>query len=210
MIYSVVRVAVLIVVVMASVTLVGALQLRQGPTPPPPMAADYFPDTWARYGFDEGRFSARFPGKPVESIESPPSGVSAPSKHIVEYKGLLTYRVTYVDYPVVLEQKVKIEDLLQGTKNAMLRTETDPESKIVAERYVEVGGFKALYFQLDRGQNATLRIEVIPVGKRLYLFSAAGRRGNAREVEGADNFEKVARGFLDSIQVSDSPDTKPN
>ena len=204
------QVALVIAVVVVDGTLIGAMPRLQGPTPPPPMATDYFPDKWERFTFEGGRFSARFPGKPVELVENPPSGVNAPSQHIVEYKGLLTYRVSYVEFPVVLEQKVKIEDLLQGSKSAMIRSETDPDSKVVAERYVEVGGYKALYVQLDRGQKTTLRILTIPVGKRLYIVTAAGRRGNAREAEGADNFEKVARGFLDSLQVTDVPETKPN
>ena len=90
MVYTIVRIAFLIAVVVLDVTLVGALPPPQGPTPPPPMAADYFPDTWARYTFEEGRFSARFPGKPIESVENPPTGVVAPPQHIVQFKGLLT------------------------------------------------------------------------------------------------------------------------
>ena len=211
MILSRLHIALMIAVVVIDVTFVGALPRSQGsPPPPPPPLADYSPTTWARYSFDDGRFSARFPGKPVESVENPPSGVNAPPKHDVGFKGLLTYNVSYVDFPVVLEQRVKIEDLLQGAKGAMLRSLADPESRIGAEHCIDVAGYKALFVESDRGQKETYRFEIIPVGKRLYVVSVAGRRSSADELEGADNFEKIARGFFESLQVSDTPAAKPN
>ena len=202
--------ALLSAIVVINLSSLSALPRHQGPPPPPPPAADYSPGTWARYNSEDGRFSARFPGKPVASVENPPSGVTAPPKHDFGFMGVLTYNVSYVEFPVVLEQRVKIEELLQGTKGAMLRSLADPEGRIVAERYVDVSGYKALYLQIDRGLKETFRFEIIPVGKRLYVVSVSGRRGNSNELEGADNFEKIARAFFDSLQVTDTPAAKPN
>jgi hypothetical protein len=84
---------------------VSAQQSGGPPPPPPPPARDYCPKTWERFSFDGGRFSACFPGVPRETVTEAPAGTSQPAQHAVEYKGLLTYRVSYVDYPVVLESK---------------------------------------------------------------------------------------------------------
>jgi hypothetical protein len=55
-----------------------------------------------------------------------------------------------------------------------------------------------------------VRLEIVPVGARLYILSVAGRRGRANEMEGADNFEKIAVGFFGSFEVSETQAAKPN
>jgi hypothetical protein len=104
----------------------------------------------------------------------------------------------------------KLDDLLQGAKSAILNAETQPDSKLVVERSVQVGNYRGLSLQIDRGEAATMRLEIVPVGARVYMVSISGNKRRANEMEGADNFEKIAAGFFESFQVSDAPTTKPD
>jgi hypothetical protein len=202
------KLLVLISLTIAPFAIASARPRSQGPPPPPPPARDYSPTIWERYEFDNGRFSLRFPEKPNERVETSPDGKT--TQHVIEYKGLLTYRASYVDFPGVLEEKVKLDDLLQGMKAAMVQADKSPGSKVVAERYVDAGGHRALFFQIDHGEKATLRIELIAIGSRVYILSTEGHRGDPREMEGADNFEKIAWGFLGSFKTSEPDATRPN
>lgn len=65
----------------------------QGPSTPPPPLKDYFPDTWDEYSFPAGQFRIRFPQKPQEAV----ANQGKFEVHSIEYKGLLNYRVLYVD-----------------------------------------------------------------------------------------------------------------
>ena len=186
-----------------------AVSRSQAPPPPPPPALDYSPAKWPRFTFESGRFTACFPGKPSESVESSGSAI-VPDTHVVEYKGLLSYGVRYSDIGRQIDEKSKVRDLLQGIKSAMIqaiksamiKADKEPDIKLVEQRTVEVQGYEGLYFQLDEGDRRTMRVELVPVGSRLYMISVEGHRGFPREMEGQDNFAKIAAGFIGSFQIT--------
>jgi hypothetical protein len=183
----------------------------QGPPPPPPPAADYFPSKWDRFTFDDGHFSARFPGKPTETVDASRSDSTTSPRHDIAYLGLLSFSISYVDFPVRLADRFEIEELLQRTKNGMLGA--NQSARIAEERYTSVGRYKALYFQTEEdldGTKVTRRIELVPVGARFYIVTVMGRHGDPNELEGADNFAKIARGFFDSFEVVDRTEPKAN
>src|SRR5262245_12613529 len=148
----------------------------QAPPPPPPPALDYFPAKWPRFTFKSGRFSARFPRKPSESVESSGSA-TVPDRHVVEYKGLLSYGVRYLDIGRQIDEKSNVKDFLQAIKSRMMEAYKQPDVKLVEQRTVEVQGYEGLYFQLDEGDKRTVRFELVPVGSRLFIISVEGQRG---------------------------------
>jgi len=173
----------------------------QAPPPPPPPALDYSPAKWPRFTFESGRFSACFPGKPSESVESSGSA-TGPDRHVVEYKGLLSYGVTYADFGRRIDEKSKVQDLLQALKSVIIKADKEPEVKLVEQRKVEVQGYEGLYFQLDEGDKRTVRFELVPVGSRLFIISVEGQRGLPGIMGGKDNFAKIAAGFIGSFQIT--------
>jgi hypothetical protein len=173
----------------------------QEPPPPPPPARDYYPAKRERFTFESGHFSACFPGKPAETTETNGSGPGSITQ-VFQYKGLLTYRVSYVDFGVQIVEKSKVKDFLQAMKSVMIKADKKPDVKLVDERTVEVQGYEGLYFQLDEGDKSTIRIQVVPVGSRVYIISVEGHRGRPYEMEGKDNFAKIATGFIGSFQIT--------
>jgi hypothetical protein len=62
-------------------------------------------------------------------------------------------------------------------KSVMIKADKKPDVKLLEERTVEVQGYEGLYFQLDEGDRSTIRIQVVPVGSRVYIISVEGHRG---------------------------------
>lgn len=165
---------------------------------PPPPAKDYFPSTWDEYCFPAGQFCIRLPQKPTESK----STQGRFEVNSIEYKGLITYRVSYVDYQVPIDDPQKVKEMLQGLKTTALDSIRDKGVRIVADREVTVGSHTGIYLHLEVGGKEIVRIEWIPAGTRLYTISTTSRKGIPQELEGKDDYEKVATGFIGSFRVT--------
>ena len=165
---------------------------------PPPPAKDYFPKTWDEYCFPAGQFCIRLPEKPTES-KTTQGRFEANS---IEYKGLITYRVTYVDYQVQIDDPQKVKEMLQGLKTSALNSIRDKGVRIVADREVTVDGHAGIYLHLEVGANEVIHIEWLPAGTRLYTISTTSRKGSPQELEGKDDYEKVATGFVGSFRLT--------
>jgi len=169
----------------------------QDPLPPPPPAKDYFPNTWDEYSFPAGQFKIRFPKKPVESVASQ----GTLEVHSVEYRGLLKYRVSYADYKVPIDDPQKVKEMLQGLKTAALNSIQEKGVKVIADREVVVDGHSGTFVHIEVQAKEVIRVQWVAAGSRLYTISAESRKGSAQELEGKDDFEKVAIGFISSFHV---------
>ena len=183
----------------ASAYSIGVYAQDPPPPMPPPPAKDYFPATWDEYSFPAAKFRVRFPQKPAERT-STEGGLEI---HSFAYKGLITYRVSYVDYQVPIDAPEKLKELLQGVKTSALNAIQDKGVRIIAEREVTVDGHAGLFVHVEVGANEVIRLQWIPAGSRLYTVSATSRKGSPRELEGKDDFEKVAIGFISSFHFMD-------
>ena len=170
----------------------------QDPPPPPPPAKDYFPNTWDEYSFPAGKFRIRFPQKPIESTSSQ----GALQINSIEYNGLITYRVSYVDYGVPIDDPQKVKEMLQGLKTAALNSIRERGVKIVTDREVDVDGHHGVFVHMEVGGNEVIRMQWIAAGSRLYTISVTSRKGDPRELEGKDDFEQIAVGFIGSFHVT--------
>lgn len=181
-----------------------AVARAQAPPPPPP-AKDYFPDRWDEYTSEQGGFKIRFPGKPKEEFS--PAGV-----HFLSYKGLLDYRVSYADEPELSDTPESAKQYLQEMKSASRELGKYSNERIVMEKDVMVDGHPG-YFTYVESTNGWVRIQQVVVGRRVYTIVVEGRKGRPEELEGKDNFEKVAMGFINSfkpIPVSAKPNNAFN
>ena len=170
---------------------------QEMPPPPPPPAKDYFPKTWDEYTSEAGKFRARFPGKPQEEV----SAQGKFEKQALEYKGLLLYRVSSVDYKTTIEDPQKVKAALQGVKDAALASLKDRDMKLIAEREVTVDGHSGIFIHIEVGGKEVVRAEWVIAGSRLYMVSVDSRKGSPQEMEGQDDFAKIVEGFISSFHV---------
>ena len=173
--------------------------LAQGPPPPPPPppAKDYFPDKWDEYTSETGKFRIRFPKEPRESVNTQ----GQLEVHSLEHKGLLHYQVSYVDYKTQIADPQKLSNLLQGLRNAALNSLQGKNVRIVAEREVIVDGHKGIFIHIEVEGREIVRLQWVVAGSRLYSISASSRKGSPNEMEGKNDFEKVATGFISSFHI---------
>ncbi|HEX8772923.1 MAG TPA: hypothetical protein VF735_04910 [Pyrinomonadaceae bacterium] len=188
----------LIVSVYYAMILATAQAQAPPPPPPPPPAKDYFPDKWDEYTSQDGKFRIRFPKEPREDVT--PSGRF--EQHSLEYKGLLTYRVSYVDYKTPIDDPQKIDDLLQGLKTAALAPLKEKGLVVKAERRIAVDGHQGIFLHLEVQDKEVVRVLWVVADTRLYTITALSRKGRPQELEGKDDFEKVAMGFINSFHLS--------
>ena len=164
----------------------------QEPLPPPPPAKDYFPDKWSEYTSEQGRFRIRFPGKPKEEFSV---GV-----HFLSYSGLLEYRVSYTDEPDLSDNPDSGKQYLQEMKSASQELAKYSNERIIKEKEVTIDGYPG-YFTHVESAGGWVRMKQIVVGKRVYTIIVEGPKGRANELEGKDDFEKVAMGFINSFKL---------
>jgi hypothetical protein len=169
----------------------------QDPPPPPPPAKDYFPNTWDEYSFPAGQFRIRFPKKPEETV----GAQGKLEVHSIQYKGLIRYRVSYVDYKVPIDDPQKVKEILQGLKTAALNAIREKGVQVIAEREVVIDGHAGIFVHMEVQAKEVIRVQWVAAGSRLYTISAESRKGSPRELEGKDDFEKVAIGFISSFHV---------
>ena len=165
------------------------------PPPPPPPAKDYFPDTWDEYSYP-GQFRIRFPQKPTESTAKQEDF----QVHSLEHKGLIIYRVSYVDYRGSIDDPKKVKEMLQGMKAAALNSVRD-KARLITERDIVVDGYSGVFLHVEVEGKEVIRIQWVYAAPRLYTISATSRKGSPQELEGKDDFEKIAMGFISSFHV---------
>ncbi|HYG81507.1 MAG TPA: hypothetical protein VD861_14015 [Pyrinomonadaceae bacterium] len=171
----------------------------QDPLPPPPPAKDYFPDKWDEFSSAGGKFRVRFPKEPREAT----SKQGDMEVHSLEHKGLLHYRVSYVDYGVAIEEDPqKVKTILQALRDAALGPLKDKAPRVVAEREASVDGHPGTFVHVELQGKEVIRMQWVIAGSRLYAISATGRKGSPNEMEGKDDFEKVAMGFINSFHIT--------
>jgi hypothetical protein len=177
----------------------------QGPPPPPPPAKDYFPKTWDEYP-QTGPFRIRFPKEPQERTASQGNF----EVHYLEYKGLLRYSLSYVDYQTPLEDPKKLKDILNGLKEITLKSVQNMDHRLVTEREVNLDNHDGLFVQIEVQAKEVIRMEWLVVGSRLYTISTLSRKATEQEFKGKDDYEEIALAFINSFRLMSPSATKPN
>jgi hypothetical protein len=178
-----------------------AVAQAQEPLPPPPPAKDYFPDKWDEYTSEQGRFRISFPGKP--KAESSPVGVE-----FLSYSGVLEYRVSYVDEPDLTDDPNSVKRYLEETKAASQLIANIGNERIIKEKAVTIDGHPGYFLHVESTKAWVRTVEIVG-GKRVYTIVVEGRKGRPNELEGKDDFEKLAMGFINSFKLIPSS-AKPN
>jgi hypothetical protein len=165
--------------------------------PPPPPAKDYFPNTWDEYSSKTGKFRIRFPKQPQESVKMQDEFEVS----VLEYKGLIIYSASSVDYKTPIDDPQQVKSMLQSIKAAALGSLKDRGLTVIAEREVTVDGHSGIFVHMEILGKEVFRVQWVAAGSRLYTVITSSRKGMAEEMEGKDDFEKVAMGFINSFHV---------
>jgi hypothetical protein len=181
-----------------------SLLQAQGPPPPPPPAKDYFPNTWEEYPKTE-LFRIRFPKEP-QARTATQGNLEI---HYLEYKGLLRYSLSYVDYQKPLEDPQKLKDILNGLKEITLKSVQNVDHRLVTEREVKVDNHTGLFVQIEVQAKEVIRLEWLVVGSRLYTISTLSRKATEQEFKGKDDYEEIALAFINSFRLVSPSATKP-
>jgi hypothetical protein len=106
-----------------------------------------------------------------------------------------------VDYKVPIDDPQKVKEMLQGLKTAALNSIREKGVQVITEREVVIDGHAGIFVHVEVQAKEVIRVLWVAAGSRLYTISAESRKGSSRELEGKDNFEKVAIGFISSFHV---------
>jgi len=58
-----------------------------------------------------------------------------------------------------------------------------------------------VFIHVEVGAKEVIRLQWIAAGSRLYSISTTSRKGIPQELEGKDDYEKIAAGFIGSFHV---------
>jgi hypothetical protein len=106
-----------------------------------------------------------------------------------------------MDYEKLGGDRLTEQQLLEGTKEYVLESLKPHNLRIIKERVVTIDGHPGSFLHAEHGVRGVIRLEWVAVGKKVYLLIAEGRKGIPNELEGKDDFEKVAMGFINSFRL---------
>ncbi len=190
-----------------------ALGLAQtSPPPPPPPSKEYFPKAWKPFQDKEGRFSIKFPEPPTESVQNRETSRGKIETHSLGFKGgIVILTLLYTDFPVLPTEQKEQTALLERFRDNLLKTFQSSNPKIIRQSEISLAGNPGSYCHFELDNRQVTRIRVYLVGKRVYQLIVQTRKGSPNEMEGADDFEKIATGFFESFQLTETaPATKPD
>lgn len=191
--------AIALFVVFATIACVTSPPVKaQNPPSSTASAKDYSPNTWNEYFFPAAHFRIRFPEKPQETIRT-----EGPHQvHSLQYKGVIVYRITYVDYKGRIDDPQKVKETLRTIKSAALDAIRDRDVRVLAEREVDVDGHAGVFVHMQVRATEIHRVQWVIAGSRLYIISVEARKESSEQVEVKDDFEKVATEFIRSFHIT--------
>jgi hypothetical protein len=163
-----------------------------------PPVNDFYPNKWHEYSSPLGGYRIRFPMKPqdISKLEGQYESRG------MEYKGLLIYRVVYIDYQVPIEDPQNVKDLLQALKETTLNAVRDHGLLVVEEREVMVDGHHGIFVHLELQRKDVIRMQWVIVGSRRYTISTLSRKASATEAGSKDDYESISAAFINSFHIT--------
>jgi hypothetical protein len=183
---------------------------QTAPPPPPPPSREYFPKTWKSFPGKDGKFSVKFPEPPTESSKSQETARGTVQGHALEFKGgIVVLSVIYTDFPSLPTERKEQAELLERFQGNLLKSYQSVNPKVIRQEEISIEGNPGRHLHLELNGRFVVRVRVFLVGNRVYQLVVQTRKGSPRELEGSDDFEKIATGFFESFQLTEpAPATK--
>lgn len=189
-----------------------ALSLAQtAPPPPPPPASDYSPKAWKPFRDKEGKFSINFPEPPNEATQTRETPGGNIEIHVLRYKGPVAVLLFFsYDFPNLPTDAKDRKALFDRFREAQLKPFQSANPKIIGEGEISLAGNQGYRYHLELNGQQVIRIRIFQVGNRVYQLIVQTRKGLPNELEGSDDFEKIANGFFDSFQLTETVPATPS
>lgn len=116
-------------------------------------------------------------------------------------RGIIDYVITYLDLPNLINDPAEQREVVNKMPNAILdEVRKDKEPRVLNEGE-SVKGHPGYFMHVEIGGSVVARIKCVLLGTRLYSIVADGRKGSPVELEGKDDFEKMAMAFINSFDL---------
>lgn len=165
---------------------------------PPPMSADYFPDKWREFTYQDDLFKIRFPKEPV--ITSIPGKKDETTKSY-KYSSFVIFEIRVTTFPFNLEQNIPVKELLEEMKKLGLEAVKQFNTRIIKESEITQDGKTGKFLHVETDSGEVLRMKFFVSGQKIYYLFAASKKGDKHGINWENDFEKVAMGFLDSFKL---------
>jgi hypothetical protein len=123
-----------------------------------------------------------------------------PITYVVVYKGIINYEISYLDIPKGTDDSAERHQVLKNLRANVLESTKEGEPQIIKEGESNLKGRPGYYLHIEMKREVA-RFKWVLVGNRLYVIVAGGRKGSPDEMEGKDNFEKMAMAFINSFDI---------
>ncbi len=180
------------------VSVLAPAQRRQTPRPKPQVESNM--DSWKTYTSVEGRYSVLMPGVPQKSGQTIKTAVGWLPNLIVSLKtDMAEYRVSYSDFPEVLEDPNLVKAAYDGGRDQLLSSYA---ATLVGERDINVGGYAGRHFTaIVKGKLLSDRI--VAAKKRFYQVVVVTEDYRKNSPTSVRLHESTINKFLDSFTLRD-------
>lgn len=185
---------------------------QTAPPPPPPPARDYSPKAWKPFRDKDGKFSINFPESPNEGTQTRETPAGNIEIHVLRYKGPVAVLLFFsYDFPNLPTEAKDRKAQFERFREAQLKPFQSSNPKIISEGEITLSGNPGYRYHLELNGQQVIRIRMFQVGNRVYQLIVQTRKGLPNEMEGSDDFEKIATGFFESFQlIENAPAAKPD
>ena len=174
------------------------------PSVPPPgteliaIVDEHMPEVWKQLRSVDGGFSILFPGHPKETTQVQSFQEQQFTSHIFQ---LLSpnaeYEVTYVDFPVRVDEQERIEGTLDGIR---IDTIEKDKGQLLKESPLTIAGRPGRYINWRTEKGAIWQAKYFLAGYRIYMLSFGVPDDDACE-EIKKFRESLAGKFFDSFRL---------
>ena len=186
-----------------TIAILGQQSSSPPPPPPPPPAVDYFPDRWVEFVSPEGRFKAKFPKTPKLTAEEFKQGDIKATVHTIQYQGLFTCRVVYVEFPELTKDANLIKALFDEMRNNSLNEVQKYSPMVIDEKDISVDGYQGRFLDYQLSDKVRTRARWILAEKHLYEITAIAPI-HSHAMESDNGYEKLSMSFLNSFHADKS------
>lgn len=170
-------------------------------SPPPPPAPDYSPENWKEFTFENDNVKIRYPKQPTLTTRTEESSGVAIRNYV--HASFIRLVLSVNEYPsnVNLEEALPTKDLFLKLREGMLANIARFDPRIIKEYDTSVSGYPAKFMHVEGNNGDVVRTKFFVVKNRFYILMTSVKKGATHGSNYENDFEKVAMGFLDSVQL---------
>lgn len=159
---------------------------------------EHMPEVWREVRSVGGSFSVLFPGEPKETTQVQSLEEHQFTTHLFQLiSPNAEYEVSYVDFPVRVDEQEKIEGTLDGIRMDTLEKD---KGQLLKELHLSIGGRPGRYISWRSEKGMIWQAKYFLAGYRIYMLSFGVPEEHVPEE--IQNFkDSIAAKFFDSFKL---------